>query len=143
MVDKAKIDRIISNCQKYVQSLGRLRGVDRDTFLANEDQVASAKYHFVIAIEACIDAANHIIASERYRLPGDNADSFRVLAEEGVVHESSLAALVGMARFRNRLVHLYWDVDTLLVREYLETRLGDFEDFLRQFSAFVLSQPAD
>jgi uncharacterized protein YutE (UPF0331/DUF86 family) len=35
----------------------------------NRDQIGNAKYHFVIAIETCIDIANHIIASENYRFP--------------------------------------------------------------------------
>ena len=143
MVDKSKIDRIISNCRGYVQSLARLRNVERGAFLGDVDRVASAKYHFVVAIEAGSDAANHIISSERYRMPNDNADSFRVLAEHGIVTQDDLPALIGMARFRNRLVHLYWDVDDALVREYLETRLGDFEGFMERVSDFVLSQPDD
>jgi len=141
VVDKPRIDHVLSNCRQYLQSLERLRSVARSAFLAEPDQIASAKYHFVIAIEACIDAANHIISSERYRLPKDNADSFKVLAENEVVTEENLAALAAMARFRNRLVHLYWDVDDALVREYLETRLCDFDAFLAQVSDFVLSQP--
>ncbi len=39
------------------------------------------------------------------------------------------APLRAMARFRNRLVHLYWDVDDELVYEYLQTSLGDFDRF--------------
>ncbi len=34
-----------------------------------------------------------------------------------------------MARFRNRLVHLYWDVESEAVYEILQTRLDDFEQF--------------
>lgn len=143
MVDKPRIDRILSNCRQYLQSLERLRTVQRDDFLADPDRVASAKYHFVIAIESCIDAANHIISSELFRVPKDNADTFQVLAENGVLPEKRLPALVAMARFRNRLVHLYWDIDDELLREYLETRLNDFETFLTHVSAFLLSQPDD
>jgi uncharacterized protein YutE (UPF0331/DUF86 family) len=143
MVDRPKIDQIISNCREYVQSLARLRDMDRDAFLGDPDAVASAKYHFVIAIEACTDAANHIVSSEGYRLPKDNADTFRVLAENEIVTPDRLPALIAMARFRNRLVHLYWNVDNALVREYLETRLADFESFLGEISGFILTQTHD
>jgi len=34
-----------------------------------------------------------------------------------------------MARFRNRLVHVYWDVDDRRVVEYLQESLGDLEQF--------------
>jgi uncharacterized protein YutE (UPF0331/DUF86 family) len=32
-----------------------------------------------------------------------------------------------MARFRNRLVHLYWDVDDRRIHEYLQGSLTDIE----------------
>ena len=35
-----------------------------------------------------------------------------------------------MARFHNRIVPLYWDVDLDLVYEYLTQRLDDFERYL-------------
>ncbi|OPZ29580.1 MAG: hypothetical protein BWZ02_00986 [Lentisphaerae bacterium ADurb.BinA184] len=143
MVDKPKLDQVLSNCREYVRSLARLRDVPRDAFLSDPDRVASAKYFFVIAIEACLDAANHIVSSECFRLPSDHADSFRVLAENGVVGEELLPALMAMARFRNRLVHVYWQVDDSLVREYLETRLGDFEAYVAQVARFSRSKPAE
>ena len=34
-----------------------------------------------------------------------------------------------MARFRNRLMHLYWEVDDQLVADYLHERLDDFDRF--------------
>ena len=34
-----------------------------------------------------------------------------------------------MARFRNRLVHLYWDVDDARVYQFLQEALGDVERF--------------
>ncbi|MDN5277409.1 MAG: hypothetical protein PWR01_1374, partial [Clostridiales bacterium] len=34
-----------------------------------------------------------------------------------------------MARFRNRLVHLYWDVDAQMIYDIIQNRLGDFEKF--------------
>jgi uncharacterized protein YutE (UPF0331/DUF86 family) len=36
-----------------------------------------------------------------------------------------------MAHFRNRLVHLYWDVDNARVYDYLQGSLADFDDFAR------------
>jgi uncharacterized protein YutE (UPF0331/DUF86 family) len=63
MVDKAKCDRILTNLSAYLRSLQELAAVPKDSFLANRDKIGHAKYLLVIAIEACIDAANHIIAS--------------------------------------------------------------------------------
>jgi uncharacterized protein YutE (UPF0331/DUF86 family) len=129
MVDKPKLDQMLSNLRQYLGVLRRLAATPRDVFLANPDKVGNAKYHFVIAIECCIDIANHIIASEGYRFPKDNADSFVVLIERGIVEPLLREALGGMARFRNRLVHLYWDVDDARVYQFLQEALGDLERF--------------
>jgi uncharacterized protein YutE (UPF0331/DUF86 family) len=129
MVDKAKLDQMLSNLRRYLDVLRGLAGVPRAEFLANPDKVGNAKYHLVIAIECCVDIANHIIASENYRFPNDNADSFGVLVEVGVLEPGARDALRAMARFRNRLVHLYWDVDDERVHVYLQEALNDIARF--------------
>jgi uncharacterized protein YutE (UPF0331/DUF86 family) len=129
MVDKAKLDQMLSNLRRYLEVLRGLADAPRSAFLANPDKIGNAKYHLVIAIECCVDVANHIIASENYRFPRDNADSFVVLVEKGVLDPASQEALRAMARFRNRLVHLYWDVDDERVYEYLAESLDDIRRF--------------
>ena len=129
MVDKPKLDQMLSNLRRFLAVLQNLAVVPRQAFLANPDMVGNAKYHLVIAIECCIDIANHIIASENYRFPRDNADSFAVLVEQAVLPGESRQPLRAMARFRNRLIHLYWDVDDAKVHEYLRDSLGDIERF--------------
>lgn len=129
MVDKPKLDQLLSNLKLYVEVLRRLAIVPRAVFLADADKIGSAKYHFVVAIECCIDAANHIIASEKLRMPRDMADTFAVLAERGFLPADLEQTLKAMARFRNRLVHLYWQVDDQLVADYLRDHLGDFHRY--------------
>ena len=131
MVNKAKLDQLLTRLRGYLGELRGLAAVPAGPFLSDRDKVGNAKYHFVIAIECCIDIANHIIASENFRFPKDNADSFAVLIEEGVLPETLRESLRDIARFRNRLVHIYWEVDDGRVYEYLQTVLGDFHSFAR------------
>jgi uncharacterized protein YutE (UPF0331/DUF86 family) len=129
VVDKAKLDQMLSNLRAYLGVLRELAGVPRERFIDDPDKIGNAKYHLVIAIECCVDIANHIIASENFRFPKDNADSFVVLTECGVLDPAAKNALRAMARFRNRLVHVYWDVDDARVYEYLQDGLGDIAHF--------------
>jgi uncharacterized protein YutE (UPF0331/DUF86 family) len=41
--------------------------------------------------------------------------------------------LMQMARFRNRLVHIYWDVNDELVYTFLQEDIHDLETFLERF----------
>jgi uncharacterized protein YutE (UPF0331/DUF86 family) len=129
VVDKPKLDQMLGNLRAYVAVLRGLAAVPREAFLADHDKIGNAKYHLLIAIECCIDVANHIIASENYRIPKDNADSFAVLTEHGAVPGDRRDRLRAMARFRNRLVHLYWDVDDARVYQYLQEGLDDLAGF--------------
>jgi len=129
MVDKAKLDQMLSNLRAYVTVLEKLAHTPEPDFLASRDKAGNAKYHFVIAIECCIDIANHVIASEDLRFPKDNADSFAVLVDEGILDEVLREPLRAMAEFRNRLVHPSWDLDDRRVYEYLHESLGDLNRF--------------
>ena len=137
MVDKAKCDQILDNLRGFVADLRRLSKVATEEFLKDQDKANSAKYSFVVAIEACIDLANHIISSENLRIPKDNADSFLVLIENDILDESKKETHQAMARFRNRLVHLYWDVNDRQVYGYLQTQLSDLEDFANDIAAYA------
>jgi uncharacterized protein YutE (UPF0331/DUF86 family) len=129
MVDRHKFDALLGMLSEYVAELRRLAAVEQKAFLADTDKVASAKYHFVVAIECCLDLASHIIASERFRTPADSADAFTVLVERGVCPVDLEDSLRAMARFRNRLVHVYWEIDNALLAEYLQSHLVDFDRY--------------
>jgi uncharacterized protein YutE (UPF0331/DUF86 family) len=135
MVDKAKLDQMLSNLRSYAAVLERLAQIPQSDFLRDPNKVGNAKYHFVIAIECCIDVANHIISSEDLRFPKDNADSFVVLADAGILDEVLREPLRTMARFRNRLVHLYWDIDDQRVYQYLHESLEDIHRFAQAIAS--------
>ena len=59
----------------------RIKKISRtpqETFLKDKILIGSAKYYLQVSIECCLDVANHIIASEKFRAPRDYADSFIV-----------------------------------------------------------------
>jgi uncharacterized protein YutE (UPF0331/DUF86 family) len=134
MVDRSKLDATLGSLRVYIDALRRLAQLPRNELLADPDKIASAKYHFVVAIECCIDIANHVIASEKLRIPRSTADSFVVLVERGFCPVELEEPLRAMAKFRNRLVHLYWQVDDELVADYLRENLGDFNRFAAAMS---------
>jgi len=102
---------------------------DSEALPGDETALAAAKYRFIVAIETCIDVAEHVTASEGLRSPDSFAEAFSVLDEAGFVDQDLAADLQDMARFRNLLVHGYQRVDDARVTEILRTRLDDFERF--------------
>lgn len=72
-----------------------------------------------------------MIASSRWRVPKDFRDSFTVLEERGVIEARLSERLRALAGLRNRLVHLYEEVDDTLVHSALSEGLTDLDDFAR------------
>ncbi len=100
-------------------------------------KIGSAKYFLIVAIEGAIDMCNHVIALNKLRAPDDYADSFRVLGELGMFPETFMKKLVEMAHFRNRLVHIYWEVDDKVIHNILTDDIDDIEHFINHFTQFI------
>jgi uncharacterized protein YutE (UPF0331/DUF86 family) len=94
-----------------------------------------------VSIECCLDIANHIIAAEGFRAPKDYADSFKVLEENNVLHKELGIKLRQMAKFRNRLVHLYGEIDDEYVYEFIKKDLQDISNFKKAITGRYLAPP--
>ena len=135
--DQNVLIRIVGELRKSLQRLSALAGIPEDQFVTDADKVASAKYHFIVAIEASIDLCNHLISRNRFRVPEDYGDTFRVMAEVGALSPEFAEVLLSMGKFRNRLVHIYWEVDNRQVLQLLCNRLQDFRRFLKEMAQYL------
>ena len=131
MVEPEVIENRIRKLQGFLEKLSRLAKTDKKDFLSDFRNTESAKYLLQVSVECCLDIANHIIASEKFRSPNDYADSFRVLHEHGFVADDLIGSLEEMAKFRNRLVHIYWEIDEDLIYEIIQNNLNDFSRFIQ------------
>jgi len=135
MVELETIEGIFRNLDAYLDQLRQLAALRREELVDDLVNLGAAKYYLQVAIECCIDVANHIIARQGFRAPESYADSFTVLAENGVIEQDFVSTAQRMARMRNRLVHLYWEVDATILYDTLQNNLADFD----QFKAYVYS----
>jgi len=125
-------EKVIYKFQQLDEYLGLLKLISRTpekNFLKDKILIGSAKYYLHVSIECCLDVANHIIASEKFRAPKDYADSFMVIQEQGIIFSELGDRLRQMAKFRNRLVHLYGEIDNIYVYKYLQEDIKDTEEF--------------
>lgn len=116
-------------CER-LHELGRMQ---KEAVIRDPHLVASAKYHLIVGIEAAIDLANHLIAKNRWRAPEDYADTFRIMEERGLIDAEFSARLQRMARFRNRLIHIYWDINNETIYSLLQEDVCDIEEFLKKY----------
>ena len=136
MVSIEKVSRKFIQLDEYLGIIDEIAKAPENAFLKDKILIGSAKYYLQISIECCLDVANHIIAAERYRAPRDYADSFTVLEEKRLFQRQLGHNLRQMTKFRNRLVHLYGEIDDKFVYEFIKT---DVED-IRKFRKIIMQQ---
>lgn len=140
MVDPVRLGRLLQRVGVEAEALWRLAERDARQPL-DDDGLAAVKYRFIVAIEATIDAGQHVISSEGLPVPDSFAEVFDVLADAGHLSRELSEQLRGMAGFRNLLVHGYARIDDARVRTILRTRLDDFDRFRAALAAHVGRQP--
>ena len=129
MVSPQKVSKKFNLLEEYLRILDQISQTPEGEFLKDKILIGSAKYYIQISIECCIDVATHIISSEGFRSPAEYADSFRVLMENGILDKELTGRLVQMAKFRNRLVHLYGEIQDDYVYRAITHDLTDIIQF--------------
>ncbi len=137
MVESDKITGIFQNLDRYLVILRALAQIPRADLLGDMGRLGGAKYYLQVAVECCVDAANHLISRQNWRAPKSHSDSFVVLAENSVIPGDFVPTARQMVGMRNRLVHLYWEVDAETVYETLQNNLGDFDRFKAAVFAYL------
>jgi len=135
--DKQRLTKLSSECLNALRRLRDLAELSPEDFQADPYKVAAAKYFLVVSIEAAIDMGNHVISLNKLRVPEDYAETFEIVGEVGRFPGEFIEKLKRMARFRNRLVHIYWEVDQAMLYEILSEDIRDIEEFMRRFRAIL------
>ncbi|HDZ00160.1 MAG TPA: DUF86 domain-containing protein [Nitrospirae bacterium] len=81
------------------------------------------------AVQAAIDLATHIIASEGLGLSDTIKDNFKLLKNAGIINEQLTDRMESMAGFRNIAIHDYQAIDIDILKSILIKHLKDIEDF--------------
>ena len=85
------------------------------------------------AVQATIDLATHVVATEGYGLPGTVAENFTLLERRGIIDAQLAERLRKMVGFCNIAVHNYQVLNPEIVEAIVTNHLGD----LREFSARI------
>lgn len=132
-----KVRKITSEMLTALERLEDLRKLSQSEFTTDPHKIGSAKYNLIVAIEGAVDLCNHIISKNGFRTPEDYTDTFMVMKERGAFDEEFTRSLIQMVRFRNRLVHIYWDVDDAELYRIIQINLQDIRRFLKEYGAFI------
>ena len=137
VADRRKVEDRMDRIRRFKRDLEDFGRISREAFRTNRERQYAVLHALQSAIESCLEIASHIVSADRLGAPTDHAHLFTLLEENRVIPSGVAEAMRKMARFRNRIVHLYWDVDLNLVYDYLTGRLGDLDSYLATIEEYL------
>jgi uncharacterized protein YutE (UPF0331/DUF86 family) len=102
-------DRVLRLLRSITEDISVLAGEASADETRRDDPIwlRGIKYTFVTAIEACLDVAQHICATEGWGPPADNGDAVKLLGDHGALTPTLARSIRQAVGFRNVLVHDY------------------------------------
>lgn len=135
-VDSERLQAKLNDITRSIARLKSFQSMERRFFLEDEDSQDIARSRLLTAIEAALNICYHVAAKRLQCVPQEYAQCFLLLGENNLIPKNLAHRLAVMARFRNRLVHLYWDIDYAQVYDIIKDDLGDLESFVHEVGSW-------
>lgn len=116
--------------EEYLRRARGLASLSRDEYLLDKNAVDASVRQVTVLFETCHNIGKHLISRYEWRAPESKAETFEILAEQGVLPEDLIDAFRGASRFRNLVTYQTIIVQDELVYKILQEHLADFEQFL-------------
>jgi uncharacterized protein YutE (UPF0331/DUF86 family) len=124
--------------------LGALRALpldDRAAFFADSRNLMAAESGLRRALEALFDFGRHLLAKGFGIGVSEYKEIARQLGEVDVLSAAEVELLAKLSGYRNRLVHLYHEVEAQELFEICQTRLGDVERIKQAYQRWLQDHP--
>ncbi|MBI3924472.1 MAG: DUF86 domain-containing protein [Armatimonadetes bacterium] len=128
---KPIIYELLEEIQRNLDLLQRLRAVPEEAFVSDPERYLLAERCFQLAIQCLLDISFYIASQQGWQRPESSSEAVLLMGTQGVLTREFSEKIVGMANFRNVLVHAYLKIDRHIVYRFLSD-LDDFREFSRQ-----------
>lgn len=106
--------------------------LDKDEILSD-----ATKHRMQVAIEAAINIAEHIVAGLNLGKPEFAKELFPLLVKAEIIDEGLSQRLQNAVGLRNVIVHMYTQVDQVILAESATEGLDDLREFAKKVSEFL------
>jgi uncharacterized protein YutE (UPF0331/DUF86 family) len=116
------IQRCIKRAREEYATAGNSFGKN----LTNQD---AAILNLTRACEQAIDLANYVLKIKKLGVPNRSSDSFKLLAENGILSHELSEKLVRMTGFRNTAIHQYQELNIDIIVSIITKDVEDLLEF--------------
>jgi uncharacterized protein YutE (UPF0331/DUF86 family) len=131
---------IVAKLAELADRVSRVRSRAKATpaeLAADRDALDIVSFNLMLAVQACLDVASHVISDEGWPPATTLAESFKRLAEHGATSAATAASMGDAAGLRNVVAHGYAGVDPAKVHAAATRGIAEFEAFAREIAGWV------
>ncbi len=136
-IDKEKIKQRFSEINESLAEIKRLTSLEDKEFWSRKENIAAVKYYLLQAIESVGGICVHIAAKKFNKGVSVFGECFEILEKEGLLSEDLTSRLRKMVKFRNKLIHRYWEIDDKNILQYTRKDLNDFNEFMKAINMLL------
>ena len=136
-INVEKLKHRINEIKENSEKITKYASIPDIEFWQDERNVLAVKHLLLQSIEACGSICSHVLAKKFFKSPSSFPDCFENLYHSKVIDKELSNKLRQMARFRNILVHRYWEIDDNKILEYARNNLQDFDLFLKAILSYL------
>lgn len=138
-INANKIRNLIADIQNNIKELSYFASMSPDKFVSDSKNYGLAEHYLRRSLEGILTIGTHILS----RLPVKTKDYQEIilgLAKNGIVPEDFAQKNKKLAGYRNRLVHMYWEISKEEIHNVIQQHLKDLDDFCFYFQQ-VIKEP--
>lgn len=143
MVDENVIAAKLAGLADRIARVRRHAPASAEALADDPDAFDLVSFNLMLAVQACVDVAGHLIADQRWPPAKDLSDSFHRLHEHHVIPRDLARALARAVGLRNVVAHVYAQADPELVHQAATTGIDDLERFSHAVAAWLRSRSAN
>jgi len=128
MPDKDVVLAKVAVIQRCLKRIRETTGMDAGS-LENMDKQDIFVLNLQRAVQAAIDLATHVVASEGLGLSDTIKGNFRLLQDAKILSEELTRKMESMVGFRNIAIHDYQVIEKNILKSILRGNLRDLEDY--------------
>lgn len=133
----SSIKKRLRKLEQYIGELEKHQKLTQTQFREDFTTQLAVERAFQAGIECCSDIASHVVSVLQLGHPSEQRDLYVFLASAGYLTEDFAAAMGDMTAFRNRIVHMYMEIDVARLFRYLREDVGYLKQFREVAEAIV------
>ncbi len=137
MFNKEIVFQRASMSESSLKKLNKLKDIPETIFLTDAQNIALAEHYLRISIDSLVDLATHIIAVKGLGRPGSSKDIVNYLAQAGAIPQEFTKSTFRLIKLRDKLIHLYWEVDSPEIYNIVQKELPNIYSFLNYLLTYV------